>query len=128
MLKIISLCKGISQVLMLTVRACCALQRACTNGMCSGKSCSKSRLREWRCKAEGLCAVAAHSEGQQKSTCSADSGTENYTVQLYKKWTFVLSFLILTILMFQSGMKAKAFPEHSLMHPPIFQVNLNTSI
>lgn len=48
-------------------------------GMCSGKSCSKRRLGECRCKAEGSCAVAA-SEGQQKSTRSADGGTESYTV------------------------------------------------
>lgn len=111
---------------MLTVRACCALLRACTNGMCSGKSSSKCRLREWRCKAEGSCTVAAHSEGQQKSKCSADSETESYTVELYKKWTFVLSFLILTILMLQSGMKEKLFPVHSLLclaqrHPPSFK-------
>lgn len=59
-------------------------------GMCSGKSCSKSRLRECRCKAEGSCAVTAQSEGQQTSTCSADSGTESYPVELYKKRTFVL--------------------------------------
>lgn len=65
---------------MLIVRACCALLRVCTNGMCSGKSCRKSRLREWRCKAEGSCAAAAQSEGQQKSTSSADSGTESCTM------------------------------------------------
>lgn len=85
--------------------------------MCSGSSCSKSRLREWRRTAGGLC-VAEHSEGQQKSAYSADGGTESCTVQLYKKWTFVLSCLILTILMLQSGMKAKAFPVHPPIYPP----------